>query len=191
MRAFIGIDFEDSMKDEIRDLQQQYRQQAQRGRWKHRDNFHLTLKFLSEVDPKQRKQIDAIMAGICKRHAPFELKLTDSGIFKGRDSIRVLWLGLGGDVGALHSLQKEIDLALEPVGFQRESRKYSPHITIGQDIIFEEEFERVKRAVPTIQFKPMLVTSLYLFKSEQIGNRRIYTKVSRYDLANEVGIHNI
>ncbi|HAF60475.1 MAG TPA: RNA 2',3'-cyclic phosphodiesterase [Bacillota bacterium] len=182
MRAFIGIDFEDNIKDEICSLQQQYREHAIRGRWKHRDNFHITLKFLREVSPKQKAMIDGIMVSICKNHKPFELKLAETGIFGGRGSIRVLWLGLGGDRDALFSLQNEIDLALELVGFQRESRKYSPHVTIGQDILFEEDFETVKQSIPIKQFKPLQVKSLYLFKSEQIQNKRVYTKVSQYDL---------
>lgn len=182
MRAFIGIDFDDNTKNEIRDLQQQYREQARKGRWKHRDNFHITLKFLREVDPGQKKQIDAMVTDICSKHAPFELKLTEPKIFRGRDSIRVLWLGLDGDLDALHSLQKEIDLACESIGFQRESRKYNPHITIGQDIIFEDSFEIVKRSIPTMHFKPMRIANLFLFNSEHIGNRRIYTRVSQYDL---------
>jgi len=182
MRAFIGIDFEDNIKDEICSLQQQYCEHAIRGRWKHRDNFHITLKFLREVSPKQKAMIDGIMVSICKNHKPFELKLAETGIFGGRGSIRVLWLGLGGDRDALFSLQNEIDLALELVGFQRESRKYSPHVTIGQDILFEEDFETVKQSIPIKQFKPLQVKSLYLFKSEQIQNKRVYTKVSQYDL---------
>ncbi len=182
MRAFIGVDFDESTKDEIRTLQQYYRDRSPKGRWKHRDNFHITLKFLREVDLGQKEQIDTIMADICGRHAPFVLKFTQPQIFNGKDSIRVLWLGLDGDIDRLHSLQKEIDLALEPVGFQRESRKYNPHITMGQDIILEDSFETLKGLTPPTHFKPMQITNLYLFKSEQIENKRIYTKVSRYDL---------
>ena len=46
MRAFIGIDFEENTKNAIRDLQQDYREAALKGRWKHHDNFHITLKLV-------------------------------------------------------------------------------------------------------------------------------------------------
>ncbi len=182
MRAFIGIDFDESTKDEIKALQHHYRNRALKGRWKHRDNFHITLKFLREVDPGQKKQIDAILEDICGKQEPFTLELTEPQIFKGRDSIRVLWLGVSGDLTRLHSLQSEIELALEPIGFEKENRKYNPHITIGQDILLDDSFERIKKSIPAVHFKPMRVKDIYLFKSEQIDNKRIYTKVSRYDL---------
>ena len=182
MRAFIGIDFDEHTKNKIRNFQQEYWDIALKGRWKHRDNFHITLKFLSEVDTGQEKMIQEAMTEICGKYSPFELKLTEWGIFKGRDSIRALWLGVDGNLTRLHTLQSEIDLALEPIGFQRESRKYNPHITIGQDIIFDNGFEQAKRSIKTTNFEPMLITNLYLFKSEQIQNRRIYSKVSEYEL---------
>ena len=182
MRAFIGIDFDEHTKNKIWNLQREYQDIALKGRWKHRDNFHITLKFLSELNTGQEKIIQEALAEICGKYSPFELKLTEPGIFKGRDYIRALWLGVDGNLTRLHTLQSEIDFALEPIGFQRESRKYNPHITIGQDIIFDNGFEQAKRSIEPTNFEPMLVMRLYLFKSEQIQNRRIYTKVSRYEL---------
>ena len=72
MRAFIGIDFEENTKNAIRDLQQDYREAALKGRWKHHDNFHITLKFLREVNAGQQKLIDESMA---------EINLTEPAIF--------------------------------------------------------------------------------------------------------------
>ncbi len=182
MRAFIGIDFDERAKQKILDLQKAYREPARKGRWKHRDNFHITLKFLPEVTVEQKSMIDHIMTEICSSFTPFELSLTEPGTFGGRDSIRVLWLGVSGNTIRLHSLQNEIELALLSMGFPRESRKYNPHITIGQDIIFEESFEKVSKYVGHFEFEPIRVKDLYLFKSEQIQNKRIYTKISRYEL---------
>ena len=53
MRTFIGIDFEDAIKNNILELQNKLRKYVVKGRWKHSDNFHLTLKFLDEIDSEQ------------------------------------------------------------------------------------------------------------------------------------------
>jgi 2'-5' RNA ligase len=182
MRAFIGIDFTPKMKKEIAELQKNLRKYALKGRWKYVDNFHLTLKFLDEIDFKQKAQIDNVMKNLCSVVKPFRLTLNGLGIFTGHDCIRVLWLGITGEIKELAFLHQEIDKALVTLGFPPEKRKFKPHITIGQDIIFNCGLEEIKDYVEKAEFDILDVNSLFLFKSEQIQNKRIYTKVSEYPL---------
>ena len=182
IRAFIGIDFESDFKKYIHELQQRLRKYAVRGRWKYSDNFHLTLKFLDEINTKQQKQIDDALNNICMEQCRFRLETEGLGIFEGRDSIRVLWLGLAGDLQLLQSLVEEIDKSLDSIGFPMEKRRFIPHITIGQDIVFECPFDHIRDSIGQINFSPINVTALTLFKSEQIQNKRIYSKISDYYL---------
>ncbi|HOQ06640.1 MAG TPA: RNA 2',3'-cyclic phosphodiesterase [Clostridiales bacterium] len=182
IRTFIGIDFSDECKRYISDLQQRLKKYAVRGRWKYTGNFHLTLKFLDEINAEQKKQIDRSMADICGVFRPFSLEISKAGIFKGNDRIRVLWLGVGGDLDALHQLAGGIDSSMSELGFPPEKRRYTPHITIGQDIIFECPFENIAESIGEISYGPIEVRKIYLFKSEQIQNRRVYTVISEYDL---------
>lgn len=182
IRAFIGIDFEEQLKNEIYKLQQRLKRYATRGRWKNIDNFHLTLKFLNEINWKQQQQIDRVMREICTGRKPFTLSLEGLGVFDGRDMIRVIWLGLSGDIRELGSLQKAIDNALTIIGFLPEKRRYSPHITVGQDIVFECPFEQIREVIGDVRLCPVNVEKLYLFKSEQVQNKRIYTRVTEYDM---------
>ncbi|HEY9061740.1 MAG TPA: RNA 2',3'-cyclic phosphodiesterase [Pseudobacteroides sp.] len=182
MRAFIGIDFDKDQRNKIYELQQRLRQYAVRGRWKHIDNFHLTLKFLDDISLSQQAQIDSAMNQICNNLKPFRLIIKDMGIFNGRDLIRVLWLGLGGDIKELGALHMDIDRAMETIGFVPEKRSYKPHVTIGQDIVFECSFEEIRKSIGELDFSTVDVRNLHLFKSEQIANKRVYTKVADYKL---------
>ena len=185
MRAFIGIDFERSLKNEIYELQQRFKENAISGRWKNIDNFHLTLKFLNEISSIEQAQIDTAVKKLCMGKKPFYLKLGKPDIFAGRDSVRVLWIGILGDLKQLNILQQEIDQAIKPLGFSAERRKFKPHITIGQDIVFERRFDEIKSYFDNIQWEPIRVDRLFLFKSEQIKYKRVYTKVTEYNLRNE------
>jgi 2'-5' RNA ligase len=180
IRAFIGIDFSRELKNRIFEFQQRIRKYATKGRWKHSDNFHLTLKFLNEISLNQQLQIDEAIKGLCIEQIPFSLELSDIGIFRGKEYIRVLWLGFSGEIQKLQLLHKRIDKALSPIGFMRESRKFTPHITIGQDIIFKCSFEQIRSELGKTLSDRIVVDRLYLFKSEQINNRRIYSKISEY-----------
>ncbi len=180
IRAFIGIDFPDDIKSRILEYQQSLRKYASKGRWKYVDNFHLTLKFLDEINTSQKEKLDEAMKTMVHNIKPFSLSISDLGIFKGKKDIRVLWLRLSGDIPNLKALQKIIDDMLEPIGFQPEKRSYTPHITIGQDILFKWGFDKIKSEVIKPDFSPIKVENIYLFKSEQIQNKRVYTKVSEY-----------
>ncbi|NLY43051.1 MAG: RNA 2',3'-cyclic phosphodiesterase [Clostridiaceae bacterium] len=184
MRTFIGIDFSRELKNKIYELQQELKKHAIKGRWKHIDNFHLTLKFLDEITLAQKAQIDEAMKKLCIDRSPFNLEINKLGIFNGKDSIRVLWLGVAGDIQQLQALQKEIDNALVPIGFEPEKRNYKPHVTIGQDIIFDCSFEQIRNMTEDIGFGTNRVNEIFLFKSEQVQYKRIYTKISRYDFRN-------
>lgn len=182
IRAFIGIEFDSGCKKNIYELQQRLKKYTVKGRWKSSDNFHLTLKFLDEINEKQQKQIDEAMLGICAGQNPFRLEITRLGAFSGRESIRVVWLGLSENLHQLQPLAVKIENSMAKLGFPPEKRPYSPHITIGQDIIFECPFDQMKSSIEPIKFGPIDVNKVVLFKSEQIQNKRVYSKVSEYTL---------
>ena len=183
IRAFIGIDFDKEVKNKIYELQQRLRRYSKKGRWKYIDNFHLTLKFLGEIRPSQKEKIDAAMQKICRGTNPFNLEGKELGTFDGKGCIRALWLGLDGNIDELQALQMKIEKSLVPLGFPSIKRVYIPHITIGQNIVFSNSFDQIQDAIGKIQSGITNVKSLYLFKSEQVGNKRIYSRVSKYDFS--------
>jgi len=52
----------------------------------------------------------------------------NSGIFKSKDCVRTLWLGLSGDVSLLGALRSNVEKALIPLGYIPENRKFIPHV---------------------------------------------------------------
>ncbi len=183
MRAFIGIDFGDEINQEIFDVQNKLKANSESGRWKPIDNFHLTLKFLGEVSPTQVEQINQAMSSICNSEKPLNLAVSGLWTFDGKDSIRVLWLGLTGDLDALRDLQNNIDGALQPLGFQAEKRGFAPHVTIGQDIVFKTDFAKIQAELGDVRLSTMTIKSLQLFESVLDQNKRIYKKVAEYSLS--------
>jgi len=183
LRAFIGIDFNRDIKAEMFRIQQFYRTHAKQGRWKYPGNFHLTLKFLNEITDEQKAAIDEKMTGTCGHCKPFYLYPDKAGMFESRDNVRVLWLGLGGDTEKLDLLQKAVSGKLCEIGFPCDKREFAPHITIGQDVMFKKDFDKTKQIEYGIKQFGETIDKLYLFKSEQKGNKRVYTKISEYDFA--------
>jgi 2'-5' RNA ligase len=182
MRSFIAIDFDRELKTKIAGLQSEIRKYAFLGRWKHIDNFHLTLKFLGEINEGKIKSINTALSEICSSIPAFKLKFSNLGYFLGQERIRVLWLGLGGDMSKLIDIKKAIDVGLKYEGFEPEKRKFTPHVTIAQDVVLHNGLESIKHLINLDELPEIIVKSVYLFKSEQKDFKRIYTPISEYCL---------
>lgn len=177
MRIFIAIEFSDMLKKQICDIQTKLRVISQKGRWKYIDNFHLTLKFLGEVDLRKLTAVKRRMETVCKETEPFTLRISKAGMFPGKRCIRVVWLGVEGDTEKLYKLHEKIENSLNDMDIKKERRQYTPHVTIGQDIKLNKSFSEIKKSIDVRKLQEIKVDRIHLFKSEQSGGKRIYTSV--------------
>lgn len=183
MRSFIGINFSREVKEDISKIQSRVRANAIKGRFKHVDNFHITLKFLGDITQEQASKIGEQLQEIAAQNNAFRLNLSDIGFFKGRQGvIHTLYIGLGGDMKALQRLNSHTEDAMETLGFKKENRPYTPHITISQDLTLGIPFDKLKEQMDTASTHEIYVDKIELIKSEQIQNKRIYTPVYSYEL---------
>ena len=176
----MAVELPEQVKKEVHEYRNEVRRRAKKGRWRHSDNFHLTLKFFDELSGENHDYLDALLTPACGKLEPFVLEVGDLGIFDGRAGIRTLWIGIEGDRAALERLYQLTEEKSDLIGFSRERRKFSPHITLGQDIELVGDFIDLKKTLERPAFTEIPVNSLFLFKSEQIADKRIYTKVSDY-----------
>ncbi len=105
---------------------------ADRVRWAKPENVHLTLRFLGNVREEVLGDLHAALEEVCAGHAPFEVELAGLGAFPSARRARVLWTGVGAGFEELGSLAADLDEALSPLGFKREERPYTPHLTLGR-----------------------------------------------------------
>ena len=96
--------------------------------WQTREQLHLTLRFIGEVDNQTAIMLDDALAGI---HAPaFELQLHAVGQFGGKQ-IHSLWAGVRPNP-ALEHLQRKVDNAIRRVGQPQDAHKFAPHVTLAR-----------------------------------------------------------
>lgn len=183
MRIFIAIDITPAIRESIRALLAELKQTEARIRWSRPESLHITLKFLGEV-PAQR--IGDVKAGLTaiRTPAPFSISVQGSGFFPGERSPRVIWVGVDGgkDLGALASL---IEQALEPMGFPREKRPYSAHLTLGR-IDGAANINAVRELLR--QKEPLLLGSFaaneyFLYESSPACGGSVYTKLAGFEMA--------
>lgn len=175
MRTFIGVDFSKRLKEQIIETQTYLKSISKKGRWKYIDNFHLTLKFLGEISYEDVDKIKEVLTKNLKGFLPFTLKISSCGYFKGNGNLRVVYLKPEGNLEKLNSLFNIIEEALFSIGFKKEKREYTPHITIAQDVVLDSSFDQFRNYVENYDFDEVKVDSVILFLSEEIDRKRVYT----------------
>jgi 2'-5' RNA ligase len=149
------------------------------ARWREREQLHLTLRFIGEVDGRDAAAIDDALAAI---HAPrFTLELSGVGEFGGKNP-RALWAGIRDDM-AVRYLQRKIESALQRIDLQPEERKFSPHITLAR--LRGAPRDRVitfLAAHALYPSPPFEVNNFILYSSQMTPNGSIYLPERSYAL---------
>lgn len=128
MRLFIALELPADVRAEL--AAAQARLSGHPLRWVAPAGIHLTLQFLGEVDDGLAPSVLAALAAL--EVAPFSLSLAGLGAFPTARQPRVVWVGLGGDTGALAALQAAVGAATAPLGFTPEARPFRAHLTLGR-----------------------------------------------------------
>ncbi|MCB9454247.1 MAG: RNA 2',3'-cyclic phosphodiesterase, partial [Anaerolineaceae bacterium] len=125
MRLFVAIDLPDAVKDQLDGLCAG----VSGAKWVKREQMHLTLRFIGEVDAHQFKTIQSALGDI--RCTPFEIALKGVGQFPPKGRPRVLWAGITAP-RTLQQLVGSVEAALRETGIPPEERPFSPHITLAR-----------------------------------------------------------
>lgn len=146
MRLFIGIEFPPAIVDALFALQGELRKLVQKGRFPAKENLHLTLQFLGETPESRITDISRRLEAVASRHVPFRLLMGDRlGYFGPVASVRVVWLGVQGELTALSALRVSVSAAMREAGFVDEDRAYNPHITLARDVTFFSGTEKLQK----------------------------------------------
>ncbi len=132
LRLFVAIELDERVREALARVQGELRSQPLPPlRWTRPEGIHLTLKFLGETAADRAPAIEAALRQALAGLSPLRVELGPLATFGGRRP-RVLWVGVAGDVDRLKDLQARVDRALQSLGFPREERAYSPHLTLAR-----------------------------------------------------------
>ena len=131
MRLFIAALLPDEVKAALGGYIASLWKVTEGVRWEKEEKLHVTLKFLGETDEATAEAVSFLTGAAAGNYAPFEMSTGNLGGFPNLQRPRILYAGLSENPG-LSAFQNEIDEGLEPHGFERETRSFIPHVTIGR-----------------------------------------------------------
>ncbi|MFW6173671.1 MAG: RNA 2',3'-cyclic phosphodiesterase [Elusimicrobiota bacterium] len=146
-------------------------------------NIHITLKFLGDVQEDKVDQIEQIMNDSVKPIKPFIIKLNGSGVFPNKNYIRVVWIGIQ-DAENIVNIAKNIDERLSELGFKKEKRGFSAHLTVGRVKTGKNKQSLLKtiQDYEDFEFSSQQVNSIKLKKSDLTPKGPIYTTLKEVKL---------
>ena len=128
MRLFIALELPEPVRQHLAGLP---RSDSDAIKHTPPDNLHITLKFLGEVEPSAAGALsDALRQVQVKPSA--EVWGGHAEILPPRGPVRVISVGLDGDVAGVIALQAAVETMCAAAGFRREHRKFLPHITLAR-----------------------------------------------------------
>lgn len=131
MRLFIALNIPDDEKDRIHAAVAPLRDANLPIRWVDRENYHITLKFLGEVQPEKADAIQEAVDVVAVKTQPFSVGVGGFGAFPTIRRPKVIWMGVDA-TPALRCLKQDVEWALTDSGFERETQAFHPHLTLGR-----------------------------------------------------------
>ncbi len=176
MRAFLGVEISDSVRNRTWSFIRKARKEQMRGiKFVEKQNLHITLKFLGEVSESRKSKIITALRNF--KGEPFSLKISGVGAFPNMEKPRVFWFGVEDTDGGIQKLHSFIDSSLEPLGFQKEP-SFIPHLTFGRvKSPLSVSFMRFIRDNTDEEFGEFTVERFVLFKSTLTRYGPIYDVV--------------
>jgi len=133
LRLFVACELPGEVREALAAVQRLLQDRGAEGlRWVRPEGIHLTLKFLGEVPARRLETIERALARAVREPFRLSVRLGRMGSFGGSTGLRVVWVGLEGDVEELARLAVLVEGALEPLGFPRERRPFAAHLTLAR-----------------------------------------------------------
>lgn len=148
-------------------------------KWVNDAGLHITLKFLGEIEEGMAGRIREGLAYLEEKYSPFTLVLGGVDAFPSKKKARVIVVGLKNGIDIVGNIFNDIENNLEELGFGREKRAYTPHITLGRRKIPAPLLEKTIARVDEMEF---LVDSMVMFRSTLTSKGALYDPVWKIKL---------
>src|SRR5260221_8223184 len=100
--------------------------------WTKREQLHLTLKFLGNVDAQCMDALNEQLRAACQGFAPLSLRAERVGAFPNARLPRVVWAGLTDAKGQLPKVQSAVEAASQNFTTLEPEKKFTGHVTLAR-----------------------------------------------------------
>jgi 2'-5' RNA ligase len=179
IRAFLAFVLPPEVKASIEEIQNHLKSFDLKMRWVRPENIHLTVKFLGGIRPQDVERIREAGVRAVRGVEPFSLRAEGVGVFPNRTRAKVVWAGIAGETPKLAQFAGRTEEALLAMGFEKESRPFKGHLTLGRakGRIDPEKIAEALQSASGFVSESFTADRLFLFKSELTAAGAVYTRL--------------
>jgi RNA 2',3'-cyclic 3'-phosphodiesterase len=185
-RTFIAIDPGKEIRARLVSLQEALARAETEVKWVERENLHVTLLFLGEVDERDLPAVCKAVGEVAAHTLAFPMSVEKASSFGSPRRPRTLWAGVGEGTQTLRALHDALEAPLLELGcYRREERQYTPHITLGR-VKGDRSNDQLAAALARNagwRGGETLVREVHVMGSELTPQGPVYTVLSRAKLA--------
>ncbi len=93
--------------------------------------LHITVRFVGDTEPARVATVQVAGAAIAAQRS-LSIRIEGAGVFPDDRAPTVFWAGVGGEVAEMSAIAQTLETALVSAGFSADSRRFSPHLTLGR-----------------------------------------------------------
>ncbi len=195
LRLFIALELDDTLRRNLKRVQTQFQDAKNCGavsreivRWVAPQNIHLTLKFLGNTNSDRVPALKNALERIAHNTAPFQLNARGLGCFPNTRRPNNVWVGLDGALDRAVLLAQHIEQECATLGFERDERGFTPHLTLGR---VQRDAANGQRAAlgeciktfPRADYGSIDARAVFLISSDLRPGGPIYTIVSQHSFS--------
>jgi len=179
VRCFVAIEIPKPIQALLKPVQTHLQSEIRKVSWTKSGNFHLTLKFLGDVDSEAVGAVSKSVQNVAATQSPFSIEFGGIGAFPSLTRPRVIWVGVKHGAAIISHLVKAVNLELKPLGFPTDNR-FHPHLTLGRlrSPINLQPLKSVLRQYDTIDAATVSVNEITVMQSQLHPNGAIYTPLN-------------
>jgi len=173
VRLFIGIPLEKKITREIYSLYNKFKN-LKNAKFVNKENLHITLKFLGEVDEEKIPLIKNAIDSSVSNFEKFFISTNKISGFPAEKRAKVIWFNVDKNSDKIERIFNSLEINLEKIEFEKEEKKFVPHITIAR----VKEGANIEFIVKNLNFEfKSEVISMALFQSVLNPDGPVYVKI--------------
>jgi 2'-5' RNA ligase len=188
VRLFVALQIPTAVRESFAALLSQLRSVSaeardQSARWVRPENLHVTLKFIGEAAPEKLSDIRNTLTAV-RSSAPVSISFHGLGFFPNEKHPRVFWAGMDASPN-LPTLAADLEQSLEPLGFPREQRPFTPHLTLArfEPSRLHEKLRAFIQENTSRNFGSQVTSEFHLIESKLKSSGAEYTTLQTFRFA--------
>ncbi len=185
IRIFIAVKLPDHVVSRLSEFLRELKKYGLTVRWSRPENIHLTLKFLGDIQGSGVGPVCQAIDNAVKGSGPIKLCAKGVGVFPGIKRPRVLWTGISGQTDLLEKLHGAIDCILNTLGFAKDERRFTGHLTLGRFKGHPDPHALIDmmKAYADMATDEFLADAVHVYKSDLKPSGPIYSILSSIQLS--------